>query len=256
MSYYSGSLYQDVGRNWKGYCFAYLMLLLSLCLIPETFKIHAALSDFIDSEAPKFVSQTPTITISKGKASVPLKAPYFINYPDKTGPFAVIDTTGRFTSLDTTTATMLLTGTKLFIRKGPAEIRSFDLSPVDDLVIDQKLIYSWIRIIRDWSVFVFYPFVLFFTFLLQVVQVFMCALSGTLFAKRFKVDLNYQALVRLAAVSFTPAVVLQAAHSLLDIDFPHSSFISFLIATGYLYYAVGMVSEEENEINHRNTEKG
>ena len=256
MSFYSGSLYRDIVRHWKGYCFTYLLLLLSLCLVPEMLRMHEEFSDFLATETPKFVDQMPTVTISRGVASTDVQTPHFINYPDKAGTFAIIDTTGKFTSLDNTDAIMLLTGTKLFVRKDRSETRSFDLSPVDKLIVDRKLVYEWVRLVRDWSAVVLYPFVLLFSFLLQTIQVFMSAAIGSLFAKRFKIDLDYRALVRLAAVSFTPAIVLQAAHSLLNIDFPYSSFISFLIATGYLYYAVAMNSGEESEIGNRDAERG
>ncbi len=246
MSYYSDPLYKDVARNWKGYGLAYLVLLLALCLAPEMVRLQGDISDVLASEAPGFVSQVPVISISKGQVSMDKPSPYFITYPDKSKTFAIIDTSGKYTSLGNDGTAVLLTGTKLLVRRTPDDdVNVFDLAGIDHLIIDQKQVYAWIRLIRDWSAFVLYPVTLLFTFLYQMTQVLLCAAIGTLFAKRFRTDLGYKPLIRLSAVAYTPAMILQALHALLGIGFPYGPSITFLITAGYLYHAVGVVSEKE-----------
>lgn len=244
MSFYSSSLYRDVCRNWKGWGLAYLFFLLALYWIPETVKMQLGFSKFLDAEAPKFVRQIPTITISKGEVSIDKPVPYLIKYPGKEYPFAIIDTSGRYKSLDSTEALVLLTKTELIIRQEDSGARSIDLSPVNSFVADRQRVNGWLDTMRKWFAVMIYPFALFFSFLYYVAQVLACAMLGTLYAKRFGLDLSYETLARLSAVSFTPVVILQSVHSLLDIEFPYVSFISFLIASGYLYYAVGVNSEK------------
>lgn len=248
MSFFSRPLYIDIGKNWKGYGFLYLLFLLALYWIPETMKTQAYIAEIIDANAPHIIEQIPTITITNGTASIKEPVPYTIYGPDKKTPFAVIDTSGKTTSPGSTT-TILLTKTALIAKSGfldaPAETRTFDLSGIDHYVIDKSNIYGWTESFKHWFAFMVFPFALFLSFLFYALQVIFCASVGFYFAKRFEVVLDYKALIRLAAVSFTPAIILQTIHVILDIEFPYKSVISFFLALGYLYYAVGANAEQE-----------
>ncbi|MEW5747037.1 MAG: DUF1189 family protein [Nitrospirota bacterium] len=248
LSFFSRALYRDVARNWKGWGVAYLLLLLSLFWIPETLKIQKDLSAFLAGSAPHYVEQVPTITITNGQASTKETTPLFIYQRDGTTPFAIIDTTGTTSSLGNSPAVLLLTRTALIARNGLSETRTFDLAGIDELVVDKRTVYQWIEWLKAWLPLMLFPFALFFSFLFHLFQTFFAASIGALFARLFGVTLDFRTLVRLAAVSFTPAVLLQIAHVVLDISFPYKSLFSFLIALGYLYYAVGANSEAENAV--------
>jgi len=241
-SFYSKSFYQNVAGIWKGLCFGYLLFILCLLWIPEISRINAETAEYISAEAPKYVKQVPVITIAQGKVSIKEQVPYFINVPEKNTPFAIIDPSGRITSLDKTSAFVLLTDSQLIIKNSSSKSRAFDLKGID-LVIDQKVIHGWLETFNTLFPIILFPFVLLSSFLLHVIQVLLSAGIGTFFAKQFQMRLDYKTLVRLSAVSFTPAIVLQTLHALLDIPFPFRTLISFLISLGYLYYAVGSNSE-------------
>lgn len=243
LSFYSKPFYRDIAGNWKGLCFTYLLFILCILGIPETSRLHSELSDFLSSETPKYVKQVPTITITQGKVSIKEPVPYFINVPEKNTPFAIIDTSGRITSLEKTSAVLLLTDSKLIVKNRSSESRSFDLAEIGDITIDQKVILEWIESFDALFSVVLFPFVLLFSFVFHVIQVLVSAGIGSLFAKKFQANLNYKALIRLSVVSFTPAIILQAVHAMLDIPFPYRSPLSFLISLGYLYYAVGLNAE-------------
>ncbi len=245
MSFYSKSLYRDVGRNWRKTSFLYLFLLLAICLIPIMFKLRSFVSDFLISEAPKFVKQVPVITIAKGKVSVDAQMPYIIKDPATNTPFIIIDTTGRITSFNGSDARALLTDTKLIIRKGPEQIRAFDLSQIDSLMIDQSTIYQWLETFSEYFVFVLYPFALFFSFLLRIIQALIFALIGIFFAKTMKVSLPYPSLVSLATVSMTPAIILNTLYDSIDTTIPLWWLINSLFALAYLRFAVKSNSEPE-----------
>jgi hypothetical protein len=74
-----------------------------------------------------------------------------------------------------------------------------------------------------------FPFVLLFSFFFHIIQVLVSA-GIALICERLQTDLNYKALIRLSAVSFTPALILQTVHALLDIPFPYRTPVSFLIS--------------------------
>lgn len=248
MSFYSRQLYQDVAWNWKGFCLLYLLMLLSLFWIPEMIKIQHEVSQLLEEQAPRYVNQAPVITITNGEVSIDEPVPYFITNPVKETPFVIIDTSGQITSLDKSDAFALIMKNKILIKTDLDNPHSFDLSGIESFVIDRKLIYEWIDVFRRWFAFIQFPFVVLFSFLFYLVQVVLCALIGTFYAKRFSLELTFRQLMRLAAISFTPPIILQFVHSLLDIDFPYRGAITLLIALGYLYYAVGSLSEKSSSL--------
>jgi hypothetical protein len=122
-------------------------------------------------------------------------------------------------------------------------MHSIDFSGIQHLVIDKNLIYSWIESFKRNFIFIIYPCVLLFSFLCYSVQILLCAWLGKFFARMFDLEMPFRALVRLSVVAFTPPLVLQTVHSLLNIEFPYSGVISLFFATCYLYFGVSSVKE-------------
>jgi len=244
MSFFSKALYRDIATNWRGLCLTYLMMVLTLNLIPDMIRLHERVADFVADEVPKVVHQIPTITISEGAASVNVPVPYIINAPWSKLPFAVIDTSVGAVPPAGLNATIMLTKTKLTVKGDASEIHSFDFSRIHHAVIDKDQINLWIETFKDYFIFAVYPLALFFAFLYYFVQALLCASIGIFFAKMFELDLKARALIRLSVVAFTPPLVLQTVHALLDIEFPYSGVISLLLATCYLYFAISSCSEK------------
>lgn len=245
LSFFSKSLYRDVCVNWKGVSFIYLLLLLALSWIPIMVKMHTRVSDFLNQEAPKIVKQVPVITIFKGEVSIDEQMPYFINDPDDDKPFIIIDTTGRIVSLESTDARILLTKSNLIMRKNATETRIFDLSQIDDLVIDRTRIYNWLETLKKWVAIFLYPFVLILSFAYRTMQVLLYAAIGILLAKNLEADLRYRSLVSLSIIAITPVVVLNTVYNYVDVKIPLWWFICFLIAMGYLYFGIKANAEKE-----------
>ena len=244
MSFFSKSLYRDVAGNWRGLCLSYLLIVLTLNLIPDMVRLHDLVADFLVDEAPKVVRQVPTITISEGTASVNVPVPYIIHAPWSKAPFAVIDTSEGAAPPADLQATLMLTRAKLTVKGDASEIHAFDFSRIHHAVIDKVLIYRWIEAFQHYFIFAVYPFALFFAFLYYFIQALLCASIGMFFARMFNLDLKTRALIRLSVVAFTPPLVLQTVHSLLGIEFPYSGIISLLLAIGYMYFAVSSCSEK------------
>jgi hypothetical protein len=78
LAFFSKGLYTDVAFNWKGTCLGYLFLLLAVCWIPAMIELDSGLDNFVETEAPKIISQVPTITIKDGVASIDEPQPYYI----------------------------------------------------------------------------------------------------------------------------------------------------------------------------------
>jgi hypothetical protein len=250
LSFFSKSFYRQIARKWKGFGFSYLLFILCLLWIPEIMRIQSDVADYLKEEGPKYVNQIPEITIAGGKVSIKEPVPYFINVPEKDIPFAIIDTSGQIASLEKTGAVILLTDSQLIVKDGSSKSRVFSLEGTD-VIIDQKMIREWMNSFIRLFPFVLFPLVLLFSLLFHIVQVLMAAWVGSFIAKKFETELSYKTLVRLASVAFTPAIMLQAFHALLDIQFPYRGPIAFLITIGYLYYGVGSNSEPELMGNSR-----
>jgi hypothetical protein len=244
LSFYSRELYQDIARNRTGLFFPYLLLLLMFYWVPEMMNMHQNVSEFIADEAPQYVEQVPEITVTKGEASIKEAVPYTIMDKKENKPVAIIDTSGRITSLSNTPALVLLTKDKLVIRMDEKETRDIPLSDLGEITVTKKLFYNWLAVVNNLFVVVLFPFMLLISFAFHVIQVFLLTLLGGNFSKYFNAPLDFRALVRLSVVAFTPAIILEAVHAVLDIQYPYSMFISFLIAAGYLFYAVGCNSEK------------
>lgn len=247
MSFYSKFLYQDVGKNWRGISFIYLLLLLAVCWIPGIVQVNSGISEFVTESAPGIVKQIPIITVSQGEVSVDGPEPYYIHDPERGDRFFILDTTGQITSLEGTDAKILLTKTKLIIEKNESETRIFDLSEIDGVVVDQALVNSLLEIISKWLAIILYPIVLVFSYLYRIIQALIYAAIGILIAKMVHADLQYESLVSLAIISITPVLILDTIVSSANIVIPLWNIICFIIAMGFLFFAVKANAQEEIE---------
>jgi len=238
MSFFSRSLYQDVAENWKGICIPYLLSLLALCTIPGVMKLNSDLSAYLAQTAPAIVRQVPVITVTKGKLSIDKPEPYIIK-DEKTGaPVIIIDTTGRTNSLEGSPAVMLIKQTEILVRKDGAEAKRFELDGIEKLVVDRRVLYEWMDAMEESFVFVLYPFAVLFSFIYHFLEVLLFAGIGLLVARRLKIPLAYKTLVRLAAISVSPSIILGALLAAADLMVPYRFIIGFWISMGYLIFAV------------------
>ena len=243
LSFFSKALYADVGLSWKGTGFAYLALLLAACWIPKIVKIHWAASDFINNEAPAVVEQVPEITITNGEVSIEEPQPYYIREPEHDSVLAIIDTTGTIQSLEDANTICLLTRTHLIWRQSNVETRTFDLSKVENFVVDGNRIMGWLHTARHVIVPIVYPFAFLGSYVYRIVQALIYAAIGLLFASLCKVALPYPTLLRLAVVAVTPCIIVGTVLGLAGVHLPYAGLIYLLIALGYLFFGVKAVSE-------------
>ena len=239
-SFYSRDFYQDVGQNWPGIGFLYLLLLLALVWIPPTFKMQRGLAKFAAHEGPALIQQCPKITIRRGQVSVDPPGPHSIKDPETGNPIILIDTSADAGALDRfPSVVILLTKTKLIARQAPRnETRVYDLAPVDNFSLDRADLERWLGMAKSGLVFLIYPFALLFSFVYRILQALLYGVIGLLFTAVLKVPLGYQALVRLSAVAVTPAIILDKLHDLASKQIPLWWLFCFLLAMGYLFFAV------------------
>ena len=238
LSFFSKSLYQDVARNWKGFCVTYLLALLALSVIPGVMRVRTQLTAFFNTEAPQFVTQFPTITITDGKVTMSKPQPYYIRDEKTKKPVIIIDTTGKITSLKGSPAAILITGSSVLVKADEADTRTFDLAGIKHLVVDRSVLYDWMDSFQQWFPFLFYPFALLFSLLYHLVEVAFYTAIGFMFSRSLRAQLRFRALVRLAVIALTPSVILGLFLALTGLGFPYWWYTSLMISTAYVYFAV------------------
>jgi len=235
-SFFSKSFYQDVGRHWRGTGLLYIFIALLLVWIPTVIRMQVGFSRFAAQEGSRFTQQIPQITIRKGQVSTDVTTPYFIKGDDGE-PLVIIDTTGKYESLDNTSASFLLTKTQIHTRNNQ-RTQIYDLSGVESFDLDRTRAENWLQTGRTLLVPVVFPLGVVLGFVFRAIQVLIYASAGLLFAQISKTNLSYQTLMRLAAVALTPVLVLNLIFEFLPFRIPGWWLIGTLIGLGYLFFAV------------------
>ena len=244
LSFFSKDLYRDVGLNWKGLCFGYLLLILAVCWIPAMVKIHSGFAGFINKDAPTVVEQVPEITITDGQVSIDEPQPYYIKIPDTNDNLAVIDTTGTIKSPEDANAFFLLTNTLIITKQSNFETRTYDLSHVKSFTVDSARITRWLNIIKKFLVVIMYPIALLSSYVYRIIQALIFAAIGLLFVSMCRVSLSYGALLRLAIVAMTPCMIIKTVFGLAGVHLPCIVLLLyFLITLAYLYFGVHACSQ-------------
>ncbi|MBN2212369.1 MAG: DUF1189 domain-containing protein [Sedimentisphaerales bacterium] len=246
LAFYSADFYRDVCFRWRGVGFGYLLLLLIVCWIPLMVKIQLGFSDFVDNEAPKMVSQIPPITIKDGEVSTDVEQPYIIMDPKEQKPIIIIDTTGTVTSLADTEAIVLLTKTQLINRQDDFQTRTYDLKDIDSFQLDQDRINGWLKTAKKYLILFFFILAVFGSWIARMVQALIYGALGFIFCSMCQCQRSYDALLRLAVMAVTPAIIIKTIVSLTGFHIPMAWLWFFLLAMLYLYFGVKATSQHED----------
>lgn len=244
LSFFSKSFYRDVGVNWQGTGLLYIAVMVALLWIPTVLKMQRELGSFIDNDSVKLTEQIPAIKIRNGEVTTDVPTPYFINNPEDGTPVAIIDTTGKYKTLEDTPARMLVTRNTV-VAKSDRDTRIYDLSNVQSFDIDRGRVEGWFGIARAWFVPVFYPLAFVISFFFRAIQILIYALIGLAFASMLQTRLPYKTLMRLAAVALTPVLVLDLLLDFSPMKIPFWGLLGIFVGLGYLFFAIKSNDEPE-----------
>ena len=244
LSFFSKDLYRDVGLNWKGICFGYLLLILAVCWIPGLVRIHIGYSRFVNEDAPTILEQVPEITITDGQVSIDQPEPYYITIPDTNDILVVIDTTGSIESPQDVNAFCLMTKTGIIMKQSDFETRTYDLSQVKSFTVSGDGIMKLLHITKKLLFIIVYPIALLSSYIYRIIHALIFAAIGLLFASMSRVSLSYGALLRLAVVAMTPCIIIKTVFVLAGFYLPCiAGLLYFVITLAYLYYGVHSCSQ-------------
>lgn len=241
LAFYSKTFYRDVGQNWRGAGLAYLWFLAAICFIVFTIRLVMFVDDGLTALKP-YIAQLPTITINQGDVSIDKAEPFLIKNPKNDEVVAIIDTTGQYTTLDNTTALVLLSKNKLLMQHGTTA-KEYTLSDINGVFtaenVDHLLFIGYVIAV------LFGLISLPFYFMLGVSQILVYA---GLVSLLIRTGLAYKTLCRLTAIALTPTTLLAIIVSLGVVYLPFAWMIYIVLAIAYILFAV--IANWENTTQH------
>ena len=242
LAFFSGALYRDVARNWKGVAAVYVLMLVALAWLPTAVRLQLAVLHFAEHYAPHIIEQMPVVRVDQGRVHVEAEMPYVITLRGSSTRLAVLDSTGATTTLAQAQAPVLLTATELIVRDG-GEIQHYPLDHLDGVLLDRDSLAGWISVSRYISVPVMSLVMVFFLAFYRMGQAFVFGGIGWLFRRVRPPRMPYQSLVRVAAVAITPSVWFEVLAASLGYALPAPILIAVVLA--YLYFGVQANREQQ-----------
>lgn len=230
----SNDFYREVGRTWRARAFIYLLLLVAASWVPALIQWYMVEKQIMSVQSQDFIRQMPTITIRGGEVTINADNPLFIYNAETGEPLAIIDTSGETQSLAGTSASVLLTRNKLFLRKNDLEAQTYDLSSLQDVVLTPADARSAMDFFLSWGPILFYPVLVLVSFVYRVVQVLCFALLGLQFTMATRSRMSYQAVVSITIIAITPSIVISTILSVAGIPLPMDWVIYFALSMVYL----------------------
>jgi len=237
-SFYSADVYKYVAfeeTNTTG--FKYLLLLISIFWAPEIIKLHLDISHYIKNDLPQFIEKFPVIKITNGTASFDKPSPYIITDEETENDIIIFDTSGYYISLENTEAKVLITDSKVLVKKSDIETREFNFSTINNFILTHEKIYSWSEWGNYLSIF-FYIFIIPLAFIYRALQALIYSVIGLLFQSILKTDYSFQTIYRLSILAITPAFIFDKALGYFDFDFTGWSYICLFMSLSYLFIAL------------------
>ena len=232
MSFYSKHLYGDVAKNWKGACLLYLLMVVALIWIPKSIHLQMQTNDlvaFVDK--PDVLAKLPSFIIDNGAVSVQGDNPYY--FPSDKMPLAVVDTTGAFASLDDHPLTSVLLTKDRFFYRNQKQVKSYSVSKVDYLEMNQGVAKAWIDILRSYVGLVAYPLGVLGTYFVRIFYTFIYGLLLWAVSSILKFPVTFGIAWRLAVVARTPILIVTTILGILPFNVPFLALLT-VVGTGFL----------------------
>jgi hypothetical protein len=253
MSFYAAELYRDVGRQWKGTGFLYLMLLLAICWLPTAARISLNLRGFAATEVPKLTADLPEISIKGGVMSSRPPGRFELrddDRPQRREPVFIVDDSIDEVPSNLPPDTIMLTRHELGMnRSNRAERRVFKLSAFGDLEFTRQGIRDFLSGLQFWVPPLAYVFLFLGSLIFRFLQACVYGSLTKRLARSKQVTLDFRSALRIAAVAVTPVIVLRTLIWFLPSE-PAWYFrwpIAIAITVFYLQFAIGAIAAEPSE---------
>lgn len=249
-SFFHKDFYREVGKNWKGKIFGYLILLQMFCWALICLHLYTEVSAWIQNEAPKVINQIPHISIVNGEASTDVEQPYTITDPTRPDRVLfVIDTTGQITKLDDSMKAGLMTRDHVYVRQKSSlnEVRVYDLSKIDRFELDAAKVSGWADMIRKWMMLAFFPFAVLGAFLYRLFIGLLYSLIGLLINAFLTQKSDFGEIYRVAIMAMTPVLLLKLVKNMTGIHIPMFWGVCIVVTLFYLAFGLFALSRRSED---------
>lgn len=238
MSFYSRKLYRDIALNWGGFSYLYLFLLIAITSIPAAVIWQKGVNEIYDVLANQVITQFPVIKVESGKVVTPENHPYFVVDPKTKKNLVVIDSSGKYQTLEEAQSIILVTKDKILSHKKNNETRIYSIPTSFSYIFDPQKIN---QIAAKSVSLLWVPFYIVFLlacFVYRIIQALFYGLFGKIFSLIVKSPLLYGQIVQIALVSITPVIVLSTVLDFFVYHIPYLFFCYFILAMVYLFYGI------------------
>lgn len=244
MSFYSRNLYRDVFANWRGEVVLYLFFVLFLCWVVLMIFIQPAINLFAANISSQYATQLPPMKIVNGVINTPEKKPYTIKDPDSNKIIAIIDTSGKYQTIENAPADILVTSNQIIYKENANEIKIQKIPSNVTADIEPKTVSEKINKYSHYTWILLFPILLLFSFFYRLIESLLYALLGKLFAAFSNLAITYGQVLKLTIVALTPVLVISTILDLLIAGFPFQWLFYFVISMAYLIFALGAVKQK------------
>jgi hypothetical protein len=254
-SFYSKELYRDVLQRWRGAGFLYLLLMISILILPMSIMFTLHYNHAINESILNVMNKIPPLMIQNGNIIFDKPMPYEIKN-DKGEVKAIIDTTGKINTINENhphlgilikknEIVVKLPTTQFLSRSGSAnnslQLYTQKIPANDNEIFDTKQWVSskGIDSILWLSRLTIYPIVLSFFLGIFIVFIYILAFIGQLIAIAFfEVSINYKSSSRLLSVSSTPALFILCLAFTFNNGYGLVGMFFLLLLIGYYCFAL------------------
>jgi hypothetical protein len=239
MSFYSGDLYREVVKNWRGVGYLYLACVIAGSWLIMSIAAQVIINNALNKYFEPYIVKCPTVTIKGGKLSIDKPLPYIIDISEN----SCID-------FDTSDDAKLPQGKDIGVVISPTSVRQFIGDGTDKTIItfdklqdsamtfDQTTLHGIVNGIKTWTgvglFVVCTPTMIVFC----IIQTLLYALIGLIVSNVMNVGLTFGQIVRIASVALTPCLVLETLIRCTGHQIPLWGLVAIAIAIGYVIFGV------------------
>lgn len=244
-SFFSVSLYREVAEKWRARSLVYLFLVLLLCWTPGAVILHRSIERGVQNVRERVISELPALRFENGVLITPEPRAYVMEISDAgmTGRI-VIDTTGKYRTLDEAHAIVLLTDKKAYVRRSSLQTNTYDFSRVKNMTFGPAEASTFLEKAQKWFPPILYPAIFILSFLKRVFQSLLTGLLGLFMIRWIKVEMGFPALFSLAVVSMTPTLIFSTVLSVGAATFPLDWLILGFVNFAYFLFAINAASDK------------
>lgn len=243
-AFYSPNLYREVAQSWHGRSFLYLLILVLICWIVTATALTIRTNKGIYNISQE-ISQIkiPVIHFKHGIASTTGKKAFHIVAPNSKKSIIIIDTKNTIHNFHKIPGYILIQKHAFFI-KDPNQHKITQYYYPKQLTgtIGPTQIQNFITKSKKWIIPILFIAILLIGFCIsytyRVIQILIYALIGMLFSWVLRRKLYYEALMNLAIICITPAMIFGTIFTVFNIYIPYLYLAYFLISMVYLVFAI------------------